>query len=76
MVGRVVKKDDGLNDVGVRLLPEGVVSRAEKAVQKRGYVVRERVGVEIVVRGGGIIRNRLTASKCSSARITWATFCW
>ena len=44
-----MKKDDEFDEVGVRLLPEGLLSTSEKVVQKRGDVVREGVGVEVIV---------------------------
>ncbi len=50
VVGDLVKKDDELHEIGVRLLPEGLLAAAEKIVQKRGDVVGESVGVEIVVK--------------------------
>src|SRR5207245_5749800 len=47
--GGLMKKDDEFDEVGVRLLPEGFLSTPEKVVQKRGDVVREGVGVEVVM---------------------------
>src|SRR5260370_28565285 len=44
-----MKKNDEFDEVGVRLLPEGLLSTSEKVVQERGDVVREGVGVEVVV---------------------------
>src|SRR5258706_6528811 len=44
-----MNKDDEFDEVGVRLLPEGLLSTSEKVVQERGDVVREGVGVEVVV---------------------------
>src|SRR5258708_9429251 len=44
-----MKRDDEFDEVGVRLLPEGLLSTSEKVVQERGDVVREGVGVEVVV---------------------------
>ena len=44
-----MKKDDELDEVGVGLLPEGLLAPAEKVVQKRGDVVREGVRVQVVV---------------------------
>src|SRR5258708_26376854 len=49
VVGGLMKKDDEFDEVGVRLLPEGLLSTSEKVVQERGDVVREGVGVEVVV---------------------------
>ncbi len=45
-----MKKDDELHEVGVGLLPEGLLATAKEIVEERGNVVRERVGVEIVVK--------------------------
>src|SRR5882762_4404328 len=50
VVGDLMKKDDELDEVGVRLLPEGFLATAEKVVQERSDVVREGVGVEVVVK--------------------------
>src|SRR5260221_13717352 len=44
-----MNKDDEFDEVGVRLLPEGLLSTSEKVVQERGDVVRQGVGVEVVV---------------------------
>src|SRR5260221_14641813 len=52
VVGGLMKKDDEFDEVGVRLLPEGLLSTSEKVVQERGDVVREGVGVEVVVERG------------------------
>src|SRR5258708_21891212 len=49
VVGGLMKKDDEFDEVGVRLLPEGLLSTSEKVVQERGDVVRKGVGVEVVV---------------------------
>src|SRR5258708_1685488 len=49
VVGGLMKKNDEFDEVGVRLLPEGLLSTSEKVVQERGDVVREGVGVEVVV---------------------------
>src|SRR5258708_10645372 len=49
VVGGLMKKNDELDEVGVRLLPEGLLSTSEKVVQERGDVVREGVGGEGVV---------------------------
>ena len=50
IVGDLVKKDDEFDEVGVRLLPEWFLATAKEIVQERGDVVREGVGVEIVVK--------------------------
>ena len=50
VVGDLMKKDDELDEVGVRLLPEGFLATAKEIVQKRSDVVREGVGVEVVVK--------------------------
>jgi len=47
----LVEKDDEFNQVCVRLLPEGFLAPAEKAVQKRGNVVCQRVSVEVIIYG-------------------------
>src|SRR5438046_6104237 len=49
VVGGLMKKDDEFDEVGVRLLPEGLLSTSEKVVQERGDVVSEGVGVEVIV---------------------------
>src|SRR5712664_40034 len=51
VVGDLVKKDDELDEVGVRLLPEGFLATAKEIVQERGDVVRERVSVQVIVEG-------------------------
>src|SRR5258708_15836636 len=50
VVRGLMKKDDELHEVGVGLLPEGLLATAKEIVEERGNVVRERVGVEIVVK--------------------------
>src|SRR5229473_4749834 len=49
VVGNLVKKDDELDEIGVRLLPEGFLASAKEIVQERGDVVREGVRVQVVV---------------------------
>jgi len=49
VVGGLMKKDDEFDEVRVCLLPERLLATPEKVVQKRGDVVRESVGVEIVM---------------------------
>src|SRR5260221_3688843 len=49
VVGGLMKKDDEVDEVGVRLLPEGLLSTSKKVVQERGDVVCEGVVVEVVV---------------------------
>ena len=44
-----MKKNDEFDEVGVRLLPERLFAAAEKVVQKRSDVIRQSVGVQIVV---------------------------
>ena len=50
VVGDLVKKDDELHEVGVGLLPEGLLATAKEVVQERGDVVGEGVGVQVVVK--------------------------
>ena len=50
VVGDLMKKDDELDEVRVRLLPEGFLAAAEEIVQERGDVVSEGVGVEVIVK--------------------------
>src|ERR1700723_1347881 len=50
VIGGLMKKDDELHKVGVGLLPEGLLATAKEIIEERGDVVRERVGVEIVVK--------------------------
>src|ERR1700723_3384319 len=50
VVGGLVKQDDELQEVGVGLLPERLLATAKEIIEKRGDVVGERVGVEIVVK--------------------------
>src|SRR6202795_1544915 len=50
VVGDLVKEDDELDEVGVSLLPEGFLASAKEIVQKRGDVVREGIGVQVVVK--------------------------
>ena len=49
VVGDLVQQDDELDEVRVGLLPERFLAFAEEIVQQRRDVVRERVGVEVVV---------------------------
>src|SRR6266849_10249504 len=50
VVGDLVKEDDELHEVGVRLLPKRFLATPEKIIQKRGDVVCEGVGVQVVVK--------------------------
>src|SRR5229473_59392 len=50
VVGDLVKKDDELDEVGVRLLPEGFLATAKEIVQERGNVVRKGVSVKVIVK--------------------------
>src|SRR5580658_6064750 len=50
VVGGLMKKDDELDEVGVGLLPEGLLATSKEIIEERGDVVGERVGVEIVVK--------------------------
>jgi hypothetical protein len=50
VIGDLMQEDDELDEVGVRLLPEGFLASAKKVVQKRSDVVCEGVGVEVVVK--------------------------
>ena len=45
-----MEKDDEFDEVRVRLLPERFLPSSEKIVQKRSDVVREGVGVQIIVK--------------------------
>jgi RHS repeat-associated protein len=49
VVGGLMKKDDEFDEVGVRLLPEGLLSTSEKVVQERGDVVSDGVGVKVIM---------------------------
>ena len=49
VVQRLVKQDDELDEVRVRLLPERLFALAEQIVQQRRNAVRERVGVQVVM---------------------------
>src|SRR5439155_18531690 len=49
VVGGLMKEDDELDEVGVRLLPERFLATAEKVVQERGDVVSEGVRVQVIV---------------------------
>ncbi len=44
-----MKQDDELDEIRVRLLPEGFFPFSEKVVEKRGDVEGQRVGVKVVV---------------------------
>src|ERR1700687_205821 len=44
VVGGLMKKDDELDEIGVRLLPEWFFAAAEQVVQERSDVVRQGVG--------------------------------
>jgi hypothetical protein len=46
-----VKEDDEFHEIGVGLLPEGFLAPAEEVVQQRSDVVREGIGIEVVVKG-------------------------
>ena len=50
VVGDLVKKDDELDEIRVRLLPEGFLAATKQIVQERSDVVREGIGVEVVVK--------------------------
>jgi hypothetical protein len=49
VVGGLMKENDELDQVGVRLLPERLLATTEKVVQERGDVVCESVGVQVIV---------------------------
>jgi hypothetical protein len=49
IVGDLVKQNDELHEVCIRLLPEGFFPLAEQIVQERGDAVCQRVGIEVVV---------------------------
>ena len=50
VVRGLVKKDDELDEIRVGLLPEWLLPPAKEIVEERSNVVRERVGVEVVVK--------------------------
>ena len=50
VVGRLVKKNDELDEIGVRLLPEWFLAATEEIVQERGDVVRQGVSVQVAVK--------------------------
>src|SRR2546425_12801066 len=45
----LMKEDDELDEVGVRLLPERLLATSEKVVQERGDVVCQSVRVQVIV---------------------------
>src|SRR6266478_5162583 len=49
--GHLVKLDDELHQVRVSLLPERLLPLAKQVVQKRGNVVGQCVGIEVIVQG-------------------------
>ena len=49
VVGGLMKEDDELDEVGVGLLPEGLLATAEQIVQERGDVVRQGVRFQVIV---------------------------
>ena len=49
VVGGLMKEDDELDQVGVRLLPERLLATSEKVVQERGDVVCQSVRVQVIV---------------------------
>ncbi len=49
IVGDLVKQNDELHEVGVRLLPEGLLALAKQVVQERRDAVGQLIGVEVVV---------------------------
>src|SRR5580692_4764228 len=50
VVGGLMKKDDELDEIGVRLLPERFLAAAEQVVQERSNVVRQGVSVQVAVK--------------------------
>src|SRR5579859_6306868 len=50
VVGGLMKKDDELHEIGVRLLPEWFLAAAKEIVQERSDVVREGVSVQVAVK--------------------------
>jgi hypothetical protein len=45
-----MKEDDELDEIGVGLLPKRLLATAKEIVQERGDVVREGVGVQVIVK--------------------------
>jgi len=45
-----MKEDDELDEIGVGLLPKRLLATAKEIVQRRGDVVREGVGVQVIVK--------------------------
>ena len=52
VVSDFVKLDDELDQIGVRLLPEGLLAFAKEIVQQGRDVISECVGIQIVVKKG------------------------
>lgn len=50
-MGNLVKLDDEFDQIGVGLLPEGLLALAEEVVQEGRDVVSERVRIQIIVKG-------------------------
>ena len=49
IVGNLVKLDEKLDEIRVRLLPERLLSLAEEVIQQAGDIIGQRVSVQIVV---------------------------
>src|SRR3984893_3692053 len=47
VVGRLVKKNDEFDEIGVRLLPKRLLAAAEEIIQQGGEVVRKGVSVQV-----------------------------
>src|SRR5260221_4628069 len=50
VVGGLMKKDDELDEIGIRLLPEWFLAAAKQVVQERSDVVRQGVSVQVAVK--------------------------
>src|SRR5579859_1848475 len=50
VVGGLMKKDDELDEIGVRLLPEWFFAAAKEVVEERSDVVRQGVSVQVAVK--------------------------
>src|SRR5208283_424714 len=50
VVGGLMKKNDELDEIGVRLLPERLLAPAKEIVQERGDVIRQGVRVQVAVK--------------------------
>src|SRR5580704_7287948 len=48
-VGDLVQQDDEFDEIGIGLLPEGVVTASVEIVEQRSNVIGQCVGVEVIV---------------------------